>query len=241
MIPERMHREHHRWHSPALDRDMDLLWYGTWGRPVLTFPTSMGGPSQNEDCGLIPGIAHTIDGGQIQVCSVDSLDGEIWYNQGAHPGWKIWRYDEWDRYLRDEVIPLVRHKARRDDVIVYGASWGAFHAMNFGLRHPELVSRIICFSGVFDLHRMLDGYWNELCYFHCPTAYVANYGQDQIDRSRHLGIVVATGEHDHLVEETRSFGALLQSKGLDAHVEIWPGVFGHDWPFWVQHLPRFVP
>src|SRR4029079_17013272 len=106
----------------------------------------------------------------------------IWYNQGAHPGWRLQRYLQWERYLLEEVLPLIRHKAPREDGILYGASWGAFHAMNFALRNPGVASRVICFSGMFDLHRMLDGWWDDTCYFNCPTAYVPNYGDEQIDR-----------------------------------------------------------
>ena len=91
-----------------------------------------------------------------------------------------------------------------------------------------------------DLHRMLDGYWDDTCYFNCPSAYVPNYPPDQVDRARHMGFVVATGEQDHLVEQTRHFAGVLRGKGLNVHEEVWPGVFGHDWPFWAQHLPRFV-
>jgi esterase/lipase superfamily enzyme len=65
---------------------MELLWYGNWGRPMLIFPTSLGTCSQNEDCGLFrQGLAGKVDGGDVQICSVDAIDGEIWYNQGAHP------------------------------------------------------------------------------------------------------------------------------------------------------------
>ena len=37
-----MNREYHRWHSPSLGRDMELIWYGHYGRPLLAFPTSLG-------------------------------------------------------------------------------------------------------------------------------------------------------------------------------------------------------
>ena len=53
--------------------------------------------------------------------------------------------------------------------------------------------------------------------------------------------MVATGEHDSLVQENRDWIALLQRKGARVHGEIWPGVFGHDWPWWIHHLPRFLP
>lgn len=37
-----MNREFHRWHSPSLGRDMDLLVFGHAGARAIVFPTSMG-------------------------------------------------------------------------------------------------------------------------------------------------------------------------------------------------------
>jgi esterase/lipase superfamily enzyme len=236
-----MHREHHRWESRHLGRAMDLLWYGHWGRPVLAFPTSQGRAWQNEDHGLIGGLADKIDHGEIQVCCADAVDEESWYARGAAPAWRARRQDQYDRYLAEELVPFVRHKAGRADLIAYGASFGAYHAVNLALRHPEEVARVVAFSGVYDVHRFLDGYWDDTCYFHCPTAYVANYPAEWIERTRRVEIVIATGEHDHLVANTREFAALLRAKGIPVHEEIWPGVFGHDWPFWIEHLRRLVP
>jgi esterase/lipase superfamily enzyme len=64
---------------------------------------------------------------------------------------------------------------------------------------------------------------------------------DWVQRLKKLDIVIATGEYDTLVKDNREFLGLLQSKGIAAHGEFWPGVFGHDWPYWREHLPRFVP
>ena len=235
-----MNREHHRWDSPSLGRPMELIWYGNWGRPLLAFPTSLGRATQNEDGGLIRGLEAKIDSGEVQVCCVDSIDEESWYNRGAHPGWRAQRHDQYDRYLADEVVPLIRNKAQRDDIMTFGASFGAYHAVNFAFRHPEMISRVISFSGVYDIHNFLDGYWNETCYFHCPTAYIPNYDGEWVQRVSRMGIVIATGEHDHLVQKNREFAAMLQSKRIPNHFELWPGVFGHDWPFWAQHISRFV-
>ena len=236
-----MHREYHRWHSPSLSREMELLWYGTWGRPVLAFPTSLGSCSQNEDNGLIGALADKIDAGEIQVCAVDAIDSECWYNDGAHPGWKAFRYSQYDQYLVNEVVPLIARKAQRSDVVTFGASFGAYHAVNFAGRHPELVSRVISFSGIYGIHRFLYGYWDDNCYFNCPDAYFPNMPLDVVDRMRHIGWVVATGENDHLVQENRWFAEMLRGKGLNVYSEFWPGVFGHDWPYWREHLRRFVP
>jgi esterase/lipase superfamily enzyme len=69
-----MHREYHRWHSPSLGRDMELVWYGHYGRPLLAFPTSLGSCTQNEDMGLIRSLTDKIEGGELQVCCVDAID-----------------------------------------------------------------------------------------------------------------------------------------------------------------------
>jgi esterase/lipase superfamily enzyme len=236
-----MHVERHEWFSPSLGRRMELLWYGSWGRPVLMFPTSNGGCRQNEDGGLIGSLVDKVDGGEIQICSVDSIDSEHWYNEGAHPGFRAFRYGQFDRYLTDEVIPLIHKKAERDDVVSFGASFGAYHAVNFAGRHPEMVSRVISFSGVYDIHRLLDGYWDDSCYFNCPSAYLPNLPPSEVERLRHIGWVIATGDGDHLLQENRWFSEMLAGKGLNVHAEFWPGVFGHDWPYWREHLRRFLP
>jgi esterase/lipase superfamily enzyme len=68
-----------------------------------------------------------------------------------------------------------------------------------------------------------------------------NLPPHEVDRLRHIGWVIATGEHDHLVQANRDFAAMLSGKGLNVHAEFWGGVFGHDWPHWSEHLRRFVP
>ena len=47
-------------------------------------------------------------------------------------------------------------------------------------------------------------------------------------------------EHDHLVDRNRWFSEMLWGKGIPNHYEVWGGQFGHDWPWWREHLRRFV-
>jgi esterase/lipase superfamily enzyme len=37
-----------------------------------------------------------------------------------------------------------------------------------------MVSRVVAFSGIYDVHKFLNGYWDDNCYFNCPTAYIPN-------------------------------------------------------------------
>src|SRR6266487_278131 len=106
-----MHREYHKWYSSRLNRDMELLLFGTGGRPVLVFPTSMGRFYQNEDFSLIGALADKIERAEIQAVCVDSVDAESWYSSAAHPAERARRHDQYDRYLRDELIPLILRRA----------------------------------------------------------------------------------------------------------------------------------
>ena len=48
-----MKREYHRWYSPSLGRDMELLLFGHAGARVLIFPTSQGRYYEWEDLGMV--------------------------------------------------------------------------------------------------------------------------------------------------------------------------------------------
>jgi esterase/lipase superfamily enzyme len=235
-----MYRDYQKWWSPSLGRDMEFLWFGKFGRPVILFPTSAGRFFENDDFKLTESVADKVDAGEIQLILPDTVNNESWYNKSVHPAVRAARHTQYDAYLRHELVPYIFNRAQRGDLVVYGASFGAYHAANFAARYPDVVSRAICFSGVFDISSFVDGYWDENCYFHSPTAYIPNMDPEWVGKLTRVSWVIATGEHDSLVQNNREFSSLLWSKGIPHHFELWPGQFGHDWPWWRQHLRRFV-
>lgn len=48
---------------------MEVLRFGTSGRPLVAFPTSQGRFYQWEDFGLIDSLAGKIDAGEVNVCA----------------------------------------------------------------------------------------------------------------------------------------------------------------------------
>jgi len=235
-----MYREHVKWWSPSLGRDMEFLWFGKFGRPVMLFPTSAGRYFENEDFHLADSVADKVDNGEIQLVLVDTVNNESWYNKNVHPRTRAKRHAQYDSYLRHELVPYIHNRAQRGDLAVYGASFGAYHASNFAARYPDVVSRAILFSGVFDIRAQLDGYWDDNCYFNCPVVYIPNMDGEWVGKLSRVEWILATGEHDAIVDKTKEFSGLLSMKGIPNYVEIWPGVFGHDWPWWREHLRRFV-
>ena len=51
-----MNREYHKWFSPRLGREMELLVFGHSGMPVIVFPTSMGRFFDYENRGMIDAV-----------------------------------------------------------------------------------------------------------------------------------------------------------------------------------------
>src|SRR5262245_13603947 len=130
-----MHREYLAWDSPSLGRRMELLWFGQGGRPLLIFPTAASRFYEAEDFHLVGALRDKIERGESCVCCVDTVNLESWYNKQVPPLVRVARHEQYDRYVRNEVVPLVQQRSGRADLITYGASFGAYHAMNFGCRY----------------------------------------------------------------------------------------------------------
>ena len=237
-----MRREYLAWDSPSLSRRMELLWFGHAGRPSIWFPTSQGRFYQNEDFGLIGSVADFLEDGRLQVCCVDSVDAESFYAKSKPPADRIRRHDAYDRYLAAEVIPFVRQKGNWSGRVgTLGASFGAYHAVNFGFRHPDLCGQVVGFSGKYDIHSFLDGYWDELCYFHCPTAYVPNTDGEWVGKLSSIDICVVTGATDNILSGTTDMLQILNAKGIRHRGSVWEEPYGHDWPWWKEQIRHYLP
>src|SRR5713226_1389225 len=103
-----MNREYHRWFSPSLERDMELLVFGHAGARVLVFPTSMGRFFQWEDTGMVAELGDHLEKGWLQLCCVDSVDGESWYAKNRHPAERARRHMQYDSYILNEVLPFTK-------------------------------------------------------------------------------------------------------------------------------------
>ncbi len=146
-----MHREYHKWYSPRLNREMELLIFGHAGARVLVFPTSMGRFYEYEDRGMVANLADHLENGWLQLYCVDSVDEESFYNNWAHPAGKIWRHIQYEEYILNEVLPLSWSKNPNPFLIAHGCSFGAYHAVNIAFRHPHLFGRVLALSGKYDM------------------------------------------------------------------------------------------
>ena len=219
---------------------MELLIFGHAGARMIVFPTSMGRFFEWEDRGMIGVLAHQIEQGWLQVYCVDSVDGESWYGKHQHPAARAWRHTQYDAYVRDEVLPLTQYRNANPFLMTTGASFGAYHAMNFALRYPERVGRAIGLSGLYDIREITDGYSDETVYFNNPADFIANeHDAGRLELLKRVQIIIAIGRDDPMRASNEHFSSILWSKSIWHALRIWDG-WAHDWQYWHQMIVRYV-
>jgi esterase/lipase superfamily enzyme len=229
-----MHREYHKWFSPHLNKDMELLVFGTGGRPVIAFPTSMGRFYQNEDFSLTNTLSGHFANQTLQVICVDSIDSESWYNRHISVHDRALRHKQYEHYLINEVIPFFRERnpAVDGDLAVTGASFGAYHSVNFAFRHPDIVHRIVAMSGAYSLQFLTSAGYDTEVYFNSPLDYLPNLHDDwYLSRMRKQDIILAVGAEDICLASTQKLSDELWAKAVPNNLDVWAGAW-HDWPWW---------
>jgi esterase/lipase superfamily enzyme len=235
-----MRRDYHNWHSSRLGRNMELLAYGHGGSPILVFPTSRGRFFEYEDAGMIHAIWQNIEQGRLQIFCVDSVDGESWYNRSIHPHDRVMRHLAYESYLLYEVLPLIRGVNGSPQIWTTGCSFGAYHAFNFAMKHPDVTSSCVSMSGAFEMRPFMDGYYDTDFYFNNPPDYIPNMNDPWfLERYQRMKLVLAAGDHDICLGENFRMAQTLDSKGIPHWLDVWSGGERHDWPLWQRMAVKF--
>ncbi|HXE72379.1 MAG TPA: alpha/beta hydrolase-fold protein [Candidatus Nitrosotenuis sp.] len=227
-----MKREYFKWYSPALNREMELLAFGHAGQNMLAFPTSKGRFFDWEGFGMIDALAWAIDRGWVQVICVDSVDAESWYNYSVPPWRRILRHEQYDAYVRNEVVPFVVHRSGNPYIATAGCSFGGYHAANFAFRHPDVIRKVVAMSGMFDIKPMLDGYYDDHVYYNNPLDYLPGLSNSwYLDAMRQQKVFLGASPHEPYLDQYYRLADLLGQKGVPYRLDIPPDAT-HDWPFW---------
>lgn len=244
-----MHIEEHRWASPNLGQEISLKVYGHWGIPLIVFPCSQGRYFDYEGLGMVSAIASFIDGGQIKLYCVDSVDSQSWYDFGRSPAQRNARHEAYDRYVTNEVVPFIRDHCRTPDIrpMTNGCSMGAYHAVNFYFKHPELFAGTIACSGLYRLDRPefhLGPADISAVYYNSPLAYLPGVTESwRLEEYRRGTIMVSVGQgawDEEALEDTRNLQAICEDKGIPAWIDIWGHDVNHDWPWWYKQMNHFL-
>ncbi|NUM81606.1 esterase family protein [bacterium] len=232
----------HGWYSDKLNKQMDFIYFGNAGAPVVVFPTTLGNHFEFSDRRMVEPIAGKIDAGLIQLFCIDSINYDSWYNESIHPHEKARRHVLYEEYLIHEFLPYLRHKTGTGYLVLFGCSFGGYHAVNFALKHPELVDKAISLSGSFTIQSFLNGYYDDLCYYNNPAHYMQYlsdpYYLDHYNSKTDL--VLVTSDLDPCRERNEFFHKVLSDRGIRHQYYFWDNGFGHDWPYWQQMIGHYL-
>lgn len=232
------------WHSPNLNRTMEIVTYGHFGFPLLMFPTAAADYLEYERFQVIDAIKEFIESGKVKVFSINSINRSSWLNPDVHPRDKGLRQGEYNRYIIDEVVPYIWNSVRgRAGIITAGASLGAFHCANQLFRRPDLFEGMIAMSGSFDIRGYYDGdYYDENVYFNNPVDYLPGLDGDSLAllrQKKHIHIVTGQGAYES-PDASRRLSRILSEKGVPHNLDIWGYDQPHDWPTWRGMMRHYL-
>lgn len=242
-----MNREYHKWYSPKLQRDMELLIFGHAGAKVLIFPTRCDRFYQYEDLGLVNALAHKIEQGYMQLYCVDGIDVESFYCCWCPPPDRIRRHLQYEGYILDEVMPLMAHRNPHPCTIAHGCSFGAFHAVNIAFRHPHRFQKVVALSGRYDLsvpvedfRGLFDGYYDENMYFNTPNHFIPNLTDGWVlHHLRNMDIVLVVGEQDPFLDSNHQLSEALWNRCVGHGLHVWNGR-AHNVHWWRKMVELYV-
>ena len=228
-------------------RNMTVKIYGAFGLPILVFPTQDAMSDNFENFGMIDTLKDYIDGGNIQLYCVDTVDIESWSNVFGDKVWRAERQESYYCYIIEEVLPLIREKNSSGKLpIATGCSLGGLHAAIVFLRRPELFGGMLALSGVYDAKFFFDGWLNEVLYDNSPTDFLKNISPThpyiKIYNTKKIILCVGQGRWE---EEGRRTTAIMQKifseKKISAQTDFWGFDVDHDWIWWKKQILYFLP
>jgi esterase/lipase superfamily enzyme len=237
--------------SPELGWAPRVVVHGSYGRPVLVFPSSQGRAEDYERNGMVEAVRPLVEAGRVKLYCLDSWDGGSWYRDDLPLEERARRHEAYERWVVEGAVPFVDADCGgRQEMLLTGCSFGAYHAANLALRRADLFPLALCLSGVYDLSVLGWGERGTSFHLNNPQWSLAAADGEHLDwlRSRlSLLLVCGQGQWEDTtgaLESTRAFGALCAAKGLRVETDLWGHDVPHDWPSWraqlAHHLPRFV-
>lgn len=237
--------------SRALGRDMECKIYGHAGRPVLFIPCQNGRFFDFENFGMTDSWSPWIESGEVMVCSIDTIDQETWSDANGNPRSRICRYEQWIRYITDEIVPFLRQVANERNgwtgypgIGLFGCSLGATHAANLYFRRPDLFDVLLALSGIYTAEYGFGSYMDDLVYENSPVHYLANMPADHpfIALYNQKKAIFCTGQGDwEIPDATRTLHGILSEKKISVWVDYWGFDCTHDWCWWHQQVAYYVP
>jgi esterase/lipase superfamily enzyme len=241
-----MKRELHTIHSDALGQDMSMIVYGEKGYPIVAFQTQDHTCESFEQDGLLEPLAEYVEGGRIQLFSVDNADQGSWSDLAGDKAERAQRQEDFFRFVTDELLPQV-HKLNGSDLrpLAMGCSMGATHAALAALRRPDLFQGCLSLSGVYRASYFFGDWSNPTLYDNDIVSFLPNMPLDhpyvELYRHRSLLFCVGQGAFEDGQDDVRAIDHELDRLGVPHWCDFWGYDVNHDPYWWKKQLRYFMP
>jgi esterase/lipase superfamily enzyme len=232
-----------RWYSGRLQGEITVVRWGSFGRPVLIFPTAGGDAEEVERNGLVDSCDHLLIGGRVKLYSVDSVAGQAMVAKSGSPEYRMRLLSQFHECIRCEVVPAIHADlgGQALNMIAGGASIGAYNAVAVLCRFPDVFSAAIGMSGTYRIERFYDEAWSQDLYYSAPLQFLPGLDGTQLDLLRQRRVVLAAGEGAwEDIGETWRMASALGAKGIPNRVDNWGPQWPHEWPTWRRMLPQYL-
>lgn len=237
-----MNREYRQIPSKALGQPMEMLVYGTAGKPVMVFPSQEGRFFDYENFGMIDTIAPFILEGKIHVYCVDSMDHQSWFSNQP-PADRARRANDYDWAISNEIVPHILDDGHAGaGILTHGCSFGAYHSANFALRHPDVFDSGIALSGCYNIDFAVGGFSNDDIYAQNPMYYSAVISEKAKRQLLQNLLVVCSGQGawEEWNGEAITMCNNLRNAGIPVMLDLWGYDVNHDWPWWKKMIVYFL-
>jgi esterase/lipase superfamily enzyme len=232
-----------RWHSDRVGTEVAVARWGTFGVPLLLFPTAGGDAEEIERFKVIEVLEPLLAAGRLKVYSCDSVAGRAMLAQEGTPQHRMTMLNRFQSFVYHEVVPAIRVDCDSEDieVVVSGSSIGAFNALAMICRYPDAFSRALCMSGTYDLQRFLKAEPTEDFFYSSPVHFLPGLSGETLDTLRTRFILLASGEgRAEDIGESWRVARVLGSRGVPNRVDSWGEEWHHDWPTWRNMLLKYL-
>jgi esterase/lipase superfamily enzyme len=232
-----------RWFSERMHEEITVVRWGTFGRPVLVFPSAGGDAEEVERHGLVNACGPLLASGRVKLYSVDSVAGQAMVTKSGSVEHRMWLLNQFQECIRWEVLPAIHADlgGQEMEVITTGASIGAFNSVAVLCRYPDVFAAAIGMSGSYRIERFYDEAWSQDLFFAAPLQFLPGLEGPQLGRLRQRQVVLAAGEGAwENIGESWQMAEALGARGIPNRVDNWGPQWSHDWHTWRQMLPQYL-
>jgi esterase/lipase superfamily enzyme len=231
-----------RWYSDRLGEPITVARWGTYGKPVLLFPTAGGDAEEVERHRLVEHLRPLIDVGRAKVYSCDSVAGRAIVEGRGSSEHRFALFNAFHQAVAEEVVPAIHSDCGGPlPIVVAGASVGAFNALALICRYPHLVDAAVCLSGTYAIEDLIGGRFTDDLYYASPLHFLPGLEGPALEtlRTRLVLFASGSGEWEDIGESWRA-ARVLGAKGIPNRVDDWGPAYRHDWPTWWEMLPTYL-